>query len=219
MRARSFRHVGERIGDNYRSVVRLTCAQCGATESIPIATQSRGLPDAVVIRKFQQKNWELGANERRDYCPSCVEKRRPKPVLKVVEEQTPKAEPPRVMTRDDRRIIFAKLSEVYLDEKRGYEQGWSDQKVATDLGIPRKWVEDIRKENFGDIGTNEDMAQFQAEASAMLAEARKVLLLTQTVRDEINTSLKKLEAPIFADIRDKLARIERLGHDIQKLMP
>lgn len=97
------------------------------------------------------------------------------PVLNVVTPikpvSTPSETPPREMSRDDRRVIFAKLDEVYLDEKRGYDSGWSDHKVASDLGVPRKWVEIIRAENFGAIGTNEDMADFLSKAEILAAEA------------------------------------------------
>lgn len=60
-----------------------------------------------------------------------------------------KAEPPRAMTRDERRLIWAKLEEVYLDERSGFTAGWTDERVAVDLGVPRAWISTIREENFG----------------------------------------------------------------------
>ncbi len=49
-------------------------------------------------------------------------------------------EPPAELTRENRRIILAKLEEVYVDEKTGYSPGWTDAKLALDLGVPRAWV-------------------------------------------------------------------------------
>jgi len=78
------------------------------------------------------------------------------------------------MTRDDRRIIFEKLNEVYVNDKVGYDKGWTDEKVATDLGVPRAWVRLIREENFGDEVGNEDIRKQIAEAQTTLAQVRAI---------------------------------------------
>ena len=58
------------------------------------------------------------------------------------------AEAPRTMTRDERRIIFEKLNDVYVSEKVGYMEDWNDEKVAKDLGVARAWVSGLREEMF-----------------------------------------------------------------------
>lgn len=70
------------------------------------------------------------------------------------------------MSREDRRIVFAKLDEVYIDAERGYRTGWHDQKVATDLGVPLSWVKQVRDENFGPE-TNDEWAKTLAEAKTL----------------------------------------------------
>ena len=50
------------------------------------------------------------------------------------------------MTRDERRIIFEKINEIYVGEKVGYSDSWDDEKVAKDLGVPRAWVSAIRED-------------------------------------------------------------------------
>lgn len=141
-------------------------------------------------------------------------------MLKIVDDK-PKAEPPRMMSRDDRRIIFAKLSDVYVDEKVGYAQGWSDHRVATDLGVPRKWVEDIRKENFGDVAINEDMEQFRREAEALLAEAREKLDAIRHLQNTMQGMVDALEnsRKSEADLRDKLNKLSKLAHQVSALIP
>lgn len=68
----------------------------------------------------------------------------------------------------DRRLIFAKLNEVYIDERSGYKAPWDDEAVAKDLGIhiPVEWVRSIRAENFGALNSN-------GELVALVSEARK----------------------------------------------
>lgn len=144
------------------------------------------------------------------------------PVLSVVtpDKMTKSASetPPREMSRDDRRVIFAKLDEVYLDEKRGYDSGWSDHKVASDLGVPRKWVEIIRAENFGAIGTNEEMAEFLSESDKLCADARAALDAAKKAREDIEAILKRPEFLTLRQIGDRVSKVEKLATEVRKLV-
>ena len=117
-------------------------------------------------------------------------------------------EPPRVMQREDRRIIFQKLNEVYLDEKRGYVEGWSDLRVSEDLGIPRAWVAQVRDENFGPVAANPEITEFKKgveelrEMKSMLEEYRVLVARI----DQLN-------------IVSKLARLEKLAAEVNKHIP
>lgn len=84
-------------------------------------------------------------------------------------------EPPREMSREDRRIIFAKLQDVYIDEKSGYADQWTDITVAKDLNVPRAWIEQIREENFGPVKSNAEITQFLQQAGVVTAAATKCL--------------------------------------------
>lgn len=53
------------------------------------------------------------------------------------------------MSKADRRLIFAKLNEVYEDDGSQYKDDWSDEKVATDMGCPVLWVAEVRDADFG----------------------------------------------------------------------
>ena len=112
----------------------------------------------------------------------------------------------RVMTREDRRIVFEKLNEVYVNDKVGYGAGWTDEKVATDLGVPRAWVRLIREENFGDEVGNEDIRNQIKEAQTILAQVRA-----------IEPEMRRLESENrrLLSIADK---IERALADIQKVL-
>lgn len=219
MAAREFIETTERYGSQWRTVARLTCRKCGVSESVGIAAPGGLIPPAQIAKKMEQKGWTVGSNEQWDICPGCTNKEKPKVSLKVVQQELEKvADKPREMTRDDRRVIFAKLDEVYLDEKRGYENGWSDHKVATDLGVPRKWVETIRSENFGPIGTNEDMQAFLDEHEALRREAVAALDAAKKAREEIEAILKRPEFLTLAHISDRLGKVEKLAAEVRKLV-
>lgn len=55
------------------------------------------------------------------------------------------------MSKADKRIIFAKLNDVYADEKTGYSPGWDDASVAKDLGVDLEWVKQVRDADFGPV--------------------------------------------------------------------
>jgi hypothetical protein len=150
----------------------IVCSRCGAQDKI---ADRKHLPDDVLIKKFSARGWAVSTRNRgRHLCPACSEtKSKVIPMRKTDDGAPAVAEPPREMSRDDRRIIFARLADVYLDETRGYDSGWTDHRVAEDLGVPRAWVEKIREENFGPERSNEDARQAVAEARTIAAEARQ----------------------------------------------
>jgi hypothetical protein len=216
--ARKFTETSERYGSQWRTVARVTCRKCGVSESIGISATGGLIPPHQITKKFEQKGWTIGSNEQWDACPGCSNRENARPMLKVVDDKPAAPQPLREMGRDDRRVIFAKLDEVYLDEKRGYVSGWSDHKVATDLGVPRKWVEIIRAENFGTIGTNEDMQSFLTEAETLLADARKALAEARDTRTQIEALLQRPEFLTVSQISDRVGKIEKLASEVRKLV-
>lgn len=219
MTARHYSKTAERIEGQTRSCVRLSCRGCGVQKSM-VMSGFRAMPNDVIERKFGEAGWTVGTNENWDFCPACTNRKKDhKVALKVVDQPLIAAvEKPREMGRDDRRLIFAKLDEVYLDEKRGYDTGWSDHKVATDLGVPRKWVEIIRAENFGAIGTNEDMQHFLTEAEALVADARKALQQAKEAREACEVILKNPAFLTLNDISGRVAKVEKLAGEVRKLV-
>lgn len=218
MSARGFVELSERYGTSYRTVAQVVCRECGVTCSIGIKAEGGFLPPSVIQKKFEQKGWSIGANPKWDCCPTCTKKQKAV-ILKVVNSVAKEIESkPREMSRDDRRVIFAKLDEVYLDEQRGYERGWSDQKVATDLGVPRKWVEVIRQENFGAIAANEDMTEYLTEADALVKEARQALEAARKAREEVEAILRNPAFLSLTTISDRIGKIDRLAAEVRKLV-
>ena len=130
-------------------------------------------------------------------------------------------EPPAAMARDDRRLIFQKLDEVYLDEKTGYSGDWTDARVATHLGVPRAWVAAVREENFGPEKSNEEVRAVLAEIKevrAVLAEIKEVRAniegLVQRGEQNRNEAQRLVEAMRAATARldaldNRLGRIEK----------
>ena len=233
-RGRSFEEVTEKHGDHWRRVAVIRCRHCGEHENLNLKMGASLLPPAAIEKKFTQKGWDVGSNENWDTCPDCVQKAASKPSLKIVHQQNelpakevevktePKlvvnADAPRVMQRDDRRIIFEKLNGVYLDEKRGYDPEWSDHKVATDLGVPRARVEQVREEMFGPVNTNADIEAFRkgVEELRVFKDGLKSVEAVRKQIEEIRAIVGGLNIP---SILDRVAKLEKLEASIKKHIP
>ncbi|MCD9817619.1 hypothetical protein [Bradyrhizobium japonicum] len=172
-----------------------------------------------IARKLEAKGWHVGRSRTAHRCPRChnaakfstIKKSRdagedvlsPSPMVKkgnampngnaMTEKLTVVKDNMRVMTREDRRIVFEKLNEVYVNDKIGYGNGWTDEKVATDLGVPRAWIKLIRDENFGDEVGNENIRE-------QVKEARDVLMQIKAIEPRIS------EAQRLIAVADKIEK-------------
>jgi len=130
------------------------------------------------------------------------------PVLNIppsppVQEPVPAQSGTKQPTRDERRIIFQKLNEVYVGEETGYSAGWSDKRIAADLGVPMAWIKIIRDENFGP-NIDEAMVTLINEAKAVLIEIQAAKLDA----DKIATQIKELNRKADG-IEQRLKKVEQ----------
>ena len=194
----------------------ITCSVCGTTEKLSANNKAGAIPPERLNAAFRNKGWAIGKKASGDVCPECQAKKgsnvvsmkkeivntpsNPQPPLVVVE-------PPRELNKEDRRLIFAKIDEVYLDNS--YSKGWDDKKVATDLGVPLAWVRTIREENFGAEGIGEEQAKIMEEARDV---AKKLNIEVDLLVDRINQG-EKVRTELLGRanaLLGKLADIEKL---------
>jgi len=167
------------------------------------------LPPDIVTKKFQQKGWFIGRDRRHDICPDCLVKHRRRtqkqeePVATVIKPDFAAVEnEPRKMDVDERRIIFAKLNDVWAGKDQGYVVPWTDASVARDLGVPAAWVVEIRSSMFGEAHDNQ--------------EIRDVLTRIEAVNAQV--SLKIVEAAkLRAEATDLIVRANALNGSINEL--
>ena len=156
-----------------RSVARIWCAQCGETLDISLAA-SRHADD--VERCARAKGWDCDKNRpRRTLCPDCKARPRAvitrKPTTPTIRTDMPMTSTVRPATPDERMRIRHKLDEVFDDSKGMYLDGFSDQRVAEDLKLPRKMIEQIREAAYGPIRTDPEIDQLRTDIAALIAQA------------------------------------------------
>lgn len=211
-----------------------TCGACGITEYVKTQTGLRRLPPVGVIRALRRHGWFIGSQPKKDRCPDCLAARKklkhPAKEGEGMAHETPVVElrppmpgasehQPRAMTREDRRLVFAKLEEVYVDERTGYSPGWNDHRVAEDMNCPRKWVETIRDENFGPQRTDQSaevielsgrIQQMERDGAALVDEATQI----RRTADEARVAAALIEGRG----RDLLKGLESVRGELRKLV-
>jgi hypothetical protein len=197
-RARRFDPVTVARDGVLRRIHQIVCRECGATDEVSANTHSGARAHEDLRRVFGRRGWELGRHSDQDVCPGCTGKGKEERMAKTPVTKTAQVvplngditSPPRDPSFEDRRIIIAALQDHYLNEREGYAPGWTDHKIAADLAVPRKWVEDIRAAMFGPVKDNEDIRAFVEEARAALKEARD-LVGPASVLDSKLTNLER----------------------------
>ena len=201
MSSREFEFIRTTKAGKYYTGFRITCAECGAHRDL-LNTQSSRLPHEAAAQKFRNNGWIVGNTPRKDCCPDC--QRKGKDLSKTIE--TPKAEPPRELGKEERRIIFAFIDDHYLGESDGYETGWNDEKVATGLGVPRAWVTMVREEFFGPETGSAEKIKAALDRLTIIegdvkAEREKIAAIKKAAHDAlaaISTSEKEIDRAITA---------------------
>lgn len=148
---------------------------------------------------FRNKGWEVGNSSSHDYCDLCVAARKvvvkmedhvknnveqlnraplaseadalhSKGVSAVVENAAETMKAREVMTREDGRLISRLIEDHWDETMKRYHPGWSDVKLAQEVGKPIDWVSLIRERDFGGVGEDPALVQLVQEVIAIRGE-------------------------------------------------
>lgn len=212
-------------GDRMVSSQIIRCAVDGCSEEFLLPDTGRvPLPPDAVSSKARRAGWKVGRGPSRDRCPTHARHTRenevndaaklPERTRQVLDTHavakdgvvTMLAEranvptepaPPRVMDRDERRIVFGELDAAYQDAEHGYKAGHTDKSVAEALGVPVVWVRQLREEMFGPaegdkttkkiIELRDRLDAHDAKIIAAAESVAKLMTEAQSIRLELNS--------------------------------
>lgn len=205
---------------------------CRTSCDIPDRRGKAQSPPEVIEKRFTHKGWFVGASEKHDLCPECAAqkaldrrlKRRPHATNIQLVVDNPEGNPmtshhveaPRQMSRDDKRIINAKLHEVYIGERDGYQTPWSDRKVAEFLGCPVAWISEVREELFGDVADNGEIRDFLDRAERAKAEAQRLLDVSEGICARMTVEVKSL-TDLATTIKETRRLLETINITAQRI--
>ena len=146
----------------------LSCQECGGVDCIG---RSHNLPGAVVIKKFQQKGWQVAERKKKTICPKCqeaakaaksIEKENKMAKLKPVENVVSAMPSPRKM-----REIYSLLDSYFDEEAGAYLEDYSDERIAKETGMALQFITKTRVEAFGEITPPSELMALQSEIKSM----------------------------------------------------
>lgn len=124
--------------------------------------------------------------------------------------KSPSQTPPRVMSRDDRRVIIAEVKGCYDEENKRYMDGWHDEKVAQALGahVPVGWVKEVREDYFGEGASNEQFDEVLKLFAKYETEIKRVELILAAADVSIQGLKKAADdmAPTIKDVRRAIGK-------------
>jgi hypothetical protein len=198
----------------------IRCSKCGETEKVSSNTHGGAMAPEGIASRFRNKGWSVSTRDGGDMCPKCQVRKKASPEKESnVVEMKIKAEPPREMSKEDQRIIFAEINDVYVDEKTGYSSGWNDKKVAEKLGVPLAWVKGVREAHFGKEGAYEDFSKFigtlRSDLDKLIGSNEE--LIKRSIKIEADAkSLRESAEAAHAKLIETNRHILFLGKDISK---
>ena len=188
-------------GGSRRTAQRVKCLGCGGGE---VFTNAKGpiYPQEALFKFASQKGWSMD-KKGRHFCPKCVEKA----------AMSPSEQQPRKMSPQDKRKIFREIDGCYDEVNSRYVDEYTDQSISKALGVPRKWVSDVREENFGPSGENveiERVASLLARIDGELRQAVSRCMDAAAEAERLQNEVSDAQARL-AKIRESLGPIAVAG--------
>lgn len=169
-------------GQERKTMARFICARCESNYlDVPVTTGQRLAPIGLA-RSAERKGWDADPVRRsHTRCPDCKARRLDNDVdaeLKKVEAKMATSAPALlngsatiVPVRDptaDERAEIRRLLEKNFDEGLGcYLAGYSDQRVAEEVNVPRVVVERLRDTAYGPIRVSPEMLAARKEVEEL----------------------------------------------------
>ena len=150
-----------------RQIYRIWCDKCGAHDDMQIT----GKPKApeFVCQKFVQRGWAAQIDKAKARCSECLaQKDRADSDAKDAEVMAEKAvTSSQGVVRDptpDQRTKIRQLLDGHFDDAKGcYLDGYSDQRVGQELGVPWAMVTKIREAAYGPIRSDPEIEAIKGE--------------------------------------------------------
>lgn len=177
----------------------ITCASCGMTYH-----HARG--GALNSEDyFRRKGWEVGKTLSKCFCPLCIEARRK--VVKMSDHVKPPAVEPaeqRSISREDGRLLSRAIEDHWDEASKHYTPGWSDVKLAAEMGVPIDWVKMIRERDFGGVGDDPGVERLIAELAPLKTELSDL----QALGEELTTTAAAFESTHIEHAKKMALRLE-----------
>jgi hypothetical protein len=98
----------------------------------------------------------------------------------------------------------------HYQDKVGYEPGWTDSRIATDLGLDISQVEYVRSKRFGPAGDEHarEMETIYENTGQLFISIKKRADIAQAKMDQIEAGFKAKLSQVEADVKAQLGELK-----------
>lgn len=159
--------------------VEVRCSKCETVEELRQGQNTDTTDPNLLSKRMKSKGWEFHPyNKRACVCPVCQKENSEMPKPTLVANSDPQVvlaqQTPRTITGEERYKVRHLLDQHFDDKMGAYIDGYSDQRIGTELEIPWKLVFDIREAAYGPIredpriaAVRQDMARLERQMSEL----------------------------------------------------
>lgn len=187
----------------------LACAKCGDRAE---KRMHRGhLPPDVVAKFFKRDGWALDPMKAHTVrCPSCQHPKEPKltketkVALAVVPAAVTPAPPePKItvtgliLTPAQKILVRRKLDALFDEPKGIYLDGYTDQKIGEEIGLPWLAVRELREAAYGPLRSMPELDALVAQHQALMARTEQAVKDAAAIQKDaaaLACSIQKLAA-------------------------
>lgn len=164
------------LGHHKQTKAIFTCVKC---QAICEVTPRFPLNPEAAAHAARRLGWAAdGYRKSAARCQSCLTRSTTSEIVPMP-DPTPRRiqavpDKPREATQTERLHIRALLDKTFDDGVGSYLSGYSDEKVAEELKVPRIFVERIREAAYGPIRVDPELAAIKQEMAGLLANQREL---------------------------------------------
>lgn len=209
-----FEPVSSRQPDgSLKEMARFTCRRCGGHDALPLIRSGRTYNPEATVKRAVKAGWQAEVHGGFAQCPSCVRARaatrggespnKPTPITPTAEVITmskPQLVPtePKPLTNDQRLKIRALLDKHFDDAAGRYLDGYSDQRIATEVDAPRVHVERIRDAAYGPVRVTPEVEAAEAAIKDLQGQAAGLWAQMEKFKADLSEAEGKMVAARIA---------------------
>lgn len=188
MRGLPFTIKNTMVAGGWKEVARFSCVRCDGFGDFPLIRHAKTFNPEATIHGATAAGWLAKHNSTRAECPTCTASRSAQakgesPGKKTAEVIQMQLKP----LQNEHRLRIRDLLDKHFDDSLGrYLDGYSDQKVADEVMVPRAHVEGIRETAYGPIRNPPELdaaTKAVADLEASYAKAEAIALEIASLLD------------------------------------
>lgn len=163
----------------------IPCAKGRHIVDVPVKPGSN--PDAIA-KMMLHKGWTIG---RKMACPEHRRKsERPQATGPQPMEETKPRPTPSDAAKKAHRMLMMALEDYYDDATKQYKDGYSDTRLAAEIGCSEQHVRETREQYFGPLAVPNDVAEFRSALDKLRAEAGQ---MTASIAKSLQSMEQRLD--------------------------